>query len=427
MSVRNIFILLFLVLFFQKTIFAYAYTPTNFYRPYDINLRMAEWKGQNVAVGMNFEYGSARTGRNGSEDKTGVLRIYNQTESALAMLMGAQRGSQIYQLAQRLIPAHGPATDDGVRGNFKLDGDFQGLDWTIWTRCRLPIKTLPGSFDFYLYVPFRYIEIDDIKWNDQTKNVLNADRDVHFYLTDDIKANVARLGGLNLDDWNKFGFGDIVLMLNWFKDFKQTKEHLKNVRLTGRLGLTIPSGSMKDEDKAFSLPLGNDGAWGIPFAASLDLNFVRKLKAGLEFEMLFLFDETSERRLKTDEHQTDYLLLHKGIVTKSFGFTWKFNLFVQAQHFFKGLSGMVAYQFLKHDDDTLTPQSNDFSYHIINSAQSLQEWGMQNFVFQLNYDFFKECKNSWFKPQFSLFYKMPITGRRVINPHTFGGQIALNF
>ena len=35
--------------------------------------------------------------------------------------------------------------------------------------------------------------------------------------------------------------------------------------------------------------------------------------------------------------------MHKGKATKSFGITWKFNLFVQAKHFFKGLSGMIAY------------------------------------------------------------------------------------
>jgi hypothetical protein len=154
---------------------------------------------------------------------------------------------------------------------------------------------------------------------------------------------------------------------------------------------------------------------------------VHGFRCGGEFEMLAFFDQKRERRLKTDENQTDFLLLHKGIATKSFGFSYKFNLFVQAQRFLGGLSAMVAYQFFRHDDDKLTAESNDFSYHIINSAHSLHEWGMQNFVFQLNYDFFKECKNSWFKPQISLFYKLPITGKRVINPETFGGQIAVNF
>jgi len=138
-------------------------------------------------------------------------------------------------------------------------------------------------------------------------------------------------------------------------------------------------------------------------------------------------DETRVRRLKTDVNQTDFLILNKGSATKSVGTAYKFNLFLQFERFFKGLSAKVAYQFFKHDDDKLTADSNDFSYNIINSAQSLKEWNFQNFVFQLNYDFFLECKDSWFKPQLSFFYKLPVTGKRVINPHTFGGQIALNF
>ena len=88
---------------------------------------------------------------------------------------------------------------------------------------------------------------------------------------------------------------------------------------------------------------------------------------------------------------------------------------------------MVAYQFLKHDDDKLTSQSNDFSYHVINSAQSLKEWGTQNFVFQFNYDFFNECKDFLLKPQLSVFYKLPVAGKRVLNSYTFGGQVAFNF
>ncbi len=427
MRVYKIIILVFSICLFYCEILPYAFAPINFHRPYDINFRMAEWEGTRFKFGANFEYGHTRRCRDWDENKVGVLQIYNQTESSLAMLMGAERGSDIHQLANRLLPAFAPATDDGVRGRFKLDGKFEGYDLTFWGKYRLPLENVPGNFDFDFYVPFCYLEISDVKWNDQTKDVLNADRDVKRYLTNDIENLVMQLGNLDLNNWDKLGIGDIVFILGWYKDFKQLKEHLKNVRVNVRLGLSVPCGSEKDEDKSFSLPMGNDGAWGIPLSAGLDLDFINKIRAGIEFEMLFLFDETRERRLKTDENQTDFLLLHKGIATKSFGMTWKFNLFLQARRFFKGLSAMVAYQFLKHDGDRLTAQTNDFSYHIINFAQNLEEWGTQNFIFQLNYDFFKSCKNSWFKPQISFFYKLPITGKRVINMHTFGGQIAFNF
>jgi len=404
-----------------------SYAPTNFHKPYDVNFRMAEWKDTRFRFGTSVEYGTTSKCRDWDENKTNVLRLYNKSESALTMLMGAERGSQIHNLANVLLPAFAPATDDGRRGRFLLNGEFEGLDVNFSGKYRLPIEKIPGNFDFYLYVPLRYMRLGNVTWHDQTQDVLVADRDVKRYLTNDIQGVAHELGGLDLGSWNKTGLGDIIFMLGWYLDFRQIKEHLKNVRITTRVGLTIPSASEKDEDKVFSLPLGNDGAWGVPFTAGIDLDFVHKVKAGLEFEAFVLFDQTRERRLKTDVNQTDFLLLHKGRATKSFGATWKFNLFVKVYNFLRGLSAKVAYQFLKHDDDRLTAQDNDFSYNIINSAQSLEEWGAQNFVFQVNYDFFKECRNSWFKPQISFFYKLPITGKRVINPHTFGGQIAFNF
>jgi hypothetical protein len=388
---------------------------------------MAEWKGTRFRFGTNVEYGTTTKCRDWDENRVGVLRLYNASESSIAMLMGAKRGSSIYERANLLIPALAGVTDDGKRGRFLLDGRFEGLDFSFWGKYNIPVGKIPGNFDIYCYVPFRYMDISNVGWNDQTENVLNADLMVKQYVTDDIYNVVKELGDLDLGGWNKLGIGDITFLLRWYTDFRQMKEHLKNVRITTRFGLSIPSASEKDEDKVLSMPLGNDGAWGFPLAAGIDLDFVKKVKAGLELEALVLLDETRMRRLKTDVNQTDYLLLQKGKATKSFGITWKFNLFVQAKHFFRGLSGMIAYQFIKHDGDSLTAQENDFSYSIINSAQTLEEWGAQNFVFQLNYDFFRECKNSWFKPQLSFFYKLPVTGKRVINPHTFGGQIALNF
>ena len=387
---------------------------------------MSDWPSTRFKLGANFEYGRTHRGRNYSEDRSNILSIYNATESSLGMLMGSEPGSKAYQLANKLIPAYGPATDDAVRGHFKLDGQYEGADLTIYGKYKIK-DVFSGILDAYVYVPVRYMEISEVKWIDQTRNVLSTDMDVRQYLTDDLENIVTNLGGPDLRDWKKTGLSDIVLMLWWYKDFKQMKEHLRNVRVNARLGLSIPSGSVKDEDKAFSMPLGNDGAWSIPLAVALDLDFVYKMRAGLEFELLFSFDESRERRLKTDENQTDYLLLSKGVATRSPGIAWKFNLYVQAQRFLGGLSAMIAYQFGKHDDDKLVAQSNDFSYGVINSAQSLKEWTMQNFIFQLNYDFFSEFKNSWFKPQISFFYKMPITGKRVINPNTIGAQLALNF
>jgi len=281
----NSFIIFFAILFFVNT--AFSYVSTNFFRPYDINFRMSEWENKKIRLGVNVEYGQTNDGRDWDEHKVNALQLYNPSESSLGMLMGAPKGSAAYDLANYFLAAYGPATDDGVRGHFKLDGDYQELDLTFYGKYSIPLKKVPGNFEIFLYIPVRSMELKNVNWVDQTKNILNSDLDVKNLLTSDIKDVAQRLGDLNLGSWSKTGLSDIVFMLGWYNDFRQMKEYLKNVRITSRVGLSIPSGSKKDEDRAFSLPLWNDGAWSMPFSIGIDLDFVNRIKTGLEFEITF--------------------------------------------------------------------------------------------------------------------------------------------
>lgn len=405
----------------------FAYAPTNFYTPYNINWRLPDCEPKKFLFGANIEHGSTKDSWNLWENKSGLLRLYNATESSLAMLLGADPGSAIYEKATLFLPAYSPATDDGVRGHFELDGEFEMTNLNLLAKYKLPIKTIPGNFDLYVHVPFSQMEIKNVVWRDLTKSVLVADLDVHQNLTDSFFNNIYTLGdGLSLDGFERFGISDIVTQIWWYNDYKQIKDHLKNVRLNFRLGLSAPTGHRINSDKILDLPMGNNGAWGVPVGAAIDLHFIREFKAGLEFDLLFVFDTSDTYRLKTDINQTDFLLLHKGKATLSQGISWKFNLFMQKK-FGKFVTAKIAYQYLKHDSDKFTAESNKFDYSIINSAERLQEWNTQDFIFQLNFDFFKEKSNYAMMPQISLFTKLPVSGKRVIKTYTVGGQLAFNF
>ena len=188
----------------------------------------------------------------------------------------------------------------------------------------------------------------------------------------------------------------------------------------------MPTAEKKNIDNAFSIPLGNDGAWGIPLGAGLGLDFEHHIRLGGDVEFVVFLNETHVRRLKTDYNQTEILLLNKGNTTLDAGLTWKFNLFLQAYRVWKSLSFKIAYEYIKHDSDKLSEKTDTFNYDIINSANSLKEWNTHNLIFQLNLDFFKWGK-IFAKPQMSLFYKLPLTGKNVINSQNIGGQIGFNF
>lgn len=404
-----------------------AFAPTNFYRPYDINFRFPDCNDKKFQLGFNFEYGNTTKSRDFNENKVPVLRLYNSTESSLAMLMGADPGTTINELANSLTGFGVDLSDDSIRGAFELDGRYEQANLDIVYKYKLPIETMTGNFELFLYVPFKHMEISDVVWNETTANDLVADLIVKNQLTNDFFNKVSDLGdGLDLTGFKRFALSDILLQLWWYNDYKQVKEHLKNVRLNFRIGLSAPTGHQRDENKSLDFESGNDGSWGVPLGALIDLDFIRDFKTGLEFELLFLLDNTKIRRLKTNRYQTDFLLLHKGKATKSPGMTWKFNLFLQKK-FLKYLTAKVVYQYFKVDSSKLTAQTNKFDYQIINTAQRLQEWSSQNLIFQFNADLFKTENDSKIKPQISMFMKIPLTGKRVIRATTVGAQIGFNF
>jgi len=266
-----------------------------------------------------------------------------------------------------------------------------------------------------------------VTWEDQTEENTAADLLTKELVTDSIDEVVKELGGLSIRDWDRSGLGDIAVVAKFYRDFPQEKEHLKNVRITAHAGVTIPTSEQRNEDEAFSFSLGNDGAWGIPLGLALDLDFSDYVRAGVEGYFLALLDETRIRRMKTDEHQTDFLLLHKGRSARSFGPMWRFLFYAQFSGLIEGLSATTAYHFTKHDNDTLIPQTDEFLHGVVNSAESLREWAIHNFLFQLNFDAGVAHKNWWIKPHVSLFYKLPLIGKRSISTSTFGAQIGLSF
>lgn len=405
-----------------------VFAPTNFFTPYDPNLQLPKCPKAPLHIGLTAEYGQSNSVRNWEGDKHNVLKIYNQYEDAATMFKNpsSKIKDKVTTEFNRFYGAWGGQI---VHAPISFEGEFSLLDLTLFGKYRLK-NLLEGDFVISLYMPIRWQKIEDVKFEDLSEKYLPI---VPEYYKQNytknfstFKSKFAELGGADLSDWDKSGIGDLVAMFEWQKSFKQNKEALQNVDLYLKLGLSIPTAEKRNVDKAFSMSLGNDGAWGLPLGAGLALDFNHSIRLGGDVEFLVLFDETHERRLKTDPSQTEFLLLNKGNATLDHGLTWKFNVYLQAYRFYKGLSLKLAYEYIKHDEDKLYEKTDTFDRVIINTANSLKEWNSHNLIFQLNLDFFI-WKRVFSKPQFSLFFKLPLTGKNVINVDTFGGQIGFNF
>lgn len=398
----------------------YAIFPINLFKPWDINLRPPLWCGKNFQWTSWFEIGyKAR----GFSDKNSVMQLWTPKQNALAMLKGfGSYGSN--SITNFFVDELGSPEDNGLRGTFIVDGTFKVREFCMSGRYHLP-----WDFTLGLHIPVYDMELRNVRFVDQTPDTTAEDNTVKSELSSKLMQRVHEFDpNLNLTGWQQVGFGDVVVMGEWQRCFPQGKPILKNVELEARLGLQFPTGVQNNINEILFVPFGNDGAVGLIFGGGIQLTWFDMLRGGLDVEFMHLFGNTRIRRIKVDTNQTEFLLLAKTAVHKDFGFTHRFNIFLQAHQMCRGLSASLIYQFWKHGDDNLSVCSNIYSNDIANSAESLQEWTMHHLIFKVDYDFqYDLCQDSSFSPQLSFFYKIPFNGKRAILCNTFGATFTLNF
>jgi len=411
-----------------------AYVQTSFFTPYDPDLRLPyPPKKTQWSFGAQFEYGDTKRGHDWDGKKVNILKMQNPTQSSITMLDAAVTGVETAELAAirntlRIVGA----VDDRIRGNIDMTGSFEGFAATPYVRWYVPGK-LYGKFSLSAYLPIKHMSVRIKEWKDltnKTKPTPVQDLETVRLLTSSqeyLQNLITKFGSLKCDDWSSTGIGDLVLMLDWHKIYRQKDSMLKKVCLHAKGGVSVPTGEEKDENEALSYAFGNDGAWSFPFGLGLDLTFKAKIKLGIEGQLELILDNSKIRRMKTHLQQTELFLLNKGKASMDYGLTWKFYAYLQAFHCFKGFSIKAAYEYIKHDADKLKPESNEFSTVIVNTAKSLGEMHIHNIIASLNYDFFEECKDVCFKPQISLFYKIPVDARNIVSAQTFGGQLSFSF
>ena len=145
-SKKNFRKLFYYGLFLSQTALV-AYAPINFNKPYDANFRFSPWPSQNnknkielLKLVNTLEIGSKSKSLNWNKDSVGLLSIYQDTQSSLAMLLQAQQGSDVYNLQKKLQDAYTAPNSDGSRGSFRLKGEFEGIDYSLYSNLILDLK-----------------------------------------------------------------------------------------------------------------------------------------------------------------------------------------------------------------------------------------------------------------------------------------------
>ncbi len=392
----------------------------NLLQPYNPLLRPYYNVCDEGTVTLYAETSIANKNYNSEGCSVNPLQIWQSNQNALAMLEGFPEDSALGKL-RNLIDA----TDDGVRGHLNVCGDLS-----------MPIDLgLAARWSFYqdwaiaAYLPFFDMHLKNVRWTDLTQEVTAADLRTKEYLTNNLFCIADQMGGgLDLRGWHRRGVGDLTLMIEWFKDFRQYKPFLKNVRVNWRTGVIIPTGLKEDVNKLFAIPFGTNGAWALPFEVGLDLTLGSCVKAGLDVLLIHTFGNTLCRRIKTDIAQTDLLLLQQAKSYIDYGLWQQYSLYLQLWKFYKGASCMAGYQYIKRGDNEISLYANDFSSVAANSAQSLKDFTMHQVFVRFDYDFAEHLTDQApVRPQLSLFTRLPFNGKRSAMLATFGIGLTLNF
>jgi len=350
---------------------------------------------------------------------SGPLQIWQPDQSSLPMLEGFDPDSKISLLREQI-----DANDDGTRGHLAFCGN---IDINYATALSTRFFFLNDWF-VSIHLPAYHQELRNVAFVDKTENKNNADYLTKTLLTNNFAANMLELGCLDIHGWKRTGIGDLTVLLNWYHNFPQPKDVLKMVTLNTRFGLSLPTGKRADINKLFALPFGNDGACAIPFGLGLDLTLGNYFQAGIDVQLTHIFGHSRDYRIKTALNQTELILLQKARAYKDYGLTQQFNLYAKMNNFFKGLSVLTGYQYLKHGQDYLALCNNKFSNTIVNTAESLQESTAHHIFINTSYDF---AVHTWdrtrVQPYISLYAKIPFNGKRFTGSNMLGCVIAFDF
>lgn len=404
---------IFSLILITLTLNSYCTFDFNLFYRYDVNFKPYKIANEEFMVAIQYEHGFDIHSRNVCGEKRNILQIWNDDIDSLAMLRGFDQKTKIGSLAADLNAVN----DVDARGHVRPCGHLSADGYYTYLRYYLPHDVFLS-----LFIPFYTMSLQNISFTDLTEDNSFLDDLTKKKLTNDFKKNVKKLGCLNLSDWKRSAFGDLMFTAEWDKNFVQEKPILNEVHLNGRLGANIPTGSKRNEDRLFSIPFGHN-FWGLYFGGGIDLLWWHILKGGIDIEFLNLFAREKDVRIRTDANQTDLLYLAKTRAIVDPGFISRYNLYVEAHKFSKDFSLRIAYQYYRRTRERVWLFNNDFSNEVANNSESLRDNTLHQFLFILSRSF----EENELKPNISFYYKLPFNGKKTIQAQTIGLNFYINF
>ncbi len=191
------------------------------------------------------------------------------------------------------------------------------------------------------------------------------------------------------------------------------------------LGVWLPTGEEKNQDKAFSMPTGNDGFTLVTLEGALSFDFPKMIQTSFGGGVLFGNErELSNYRVPTSKYQVG-IVPWKTNILKRPGVTWYVNASFKAEDFISTLSFYFDWIYTRHLKDSVTlrepnnTRSNAFKPGIL-VLETNSEFKNQQVSFGFNYQVTKFLA-------FGFGAQSYISGARVYRSTTLMGSATMTF
>jgi hypothetical protein len=391
----------------------------NVVRPFKFFFNPSPHYGTRWQLFVQPEHGFKARGYNAESCHVNVAHIWNPCENALTMLNGFDCACQTGQKRIQI-----DANSDGTRGTYTVCAELDvPFGCTFAAR-----RTLPRNILLGIYLPVFTMKLRNVSWQNHTAYETAEDIRTHHYLTDNLAENIKTLGCLDICPWHRTGIGDLSIVADWLQDFVQGRPVLRNIRLNGRVGLTLPTGKKEDLNKILAIPFGYNGCPTILFGGGLNAALGSYCHIGFDVELRSIFGRTLYQRIKTNPAQTELLLLQKAKSYTDYSLEQQYTLYAEAYDLAPHTSFKIAYQFFKRGDSSVSLHGTCFSSAIAQSSEKIQEINWHAILVNATYDFgYLTREYVRAMPSLSLYTEIPYRGKRVIVCPILGATLNVDF
>lgn len=216
-------------------------------------------------------------------------------------------------------------------------------------------------------------------------------------------------------------------------ELKEEGEHAVTLVPYFSAGMWLPTGKIKNQDKAFSIDTGNGGFYGVTFEGALGFDFPKMIQfnvgGGAIVSMPKSFDGyrvPSAVAAATVIKQSGFYPW-KANIRKTPGLTWYANASLKVDSYNGVMSLFMDYVYSYHEKDTISLETTGLTAaqqaaFTLGPARLEEEstWRSQLFNAGLDYRVMKNLC-------FGFAFQAPITGVRVFKPTTVIGSMTLLF